>query len=99
MFWYALVLVVCVVVLMGLAVGWWRCRTRAARAHILYMLADGPAYGLDLVNRSAGKLHRGTVYVHLRQLEEEGLIRSWTEPGDMRRGYRARRMYALIEEN
>ena len=75
---------------------------RIAREAILEILQEGPSYGLDMVKKSGGRLQRGLIYVHLRDLENEGRIKSWDEqPKDIkvrqtRRG-RPRRMYALTE--
>jgi DNA-binding PadR family transcriptional regulator len=45
---------------------------------ILQLLREHPQgmYGLDLVRASNGQIGRGTVYVHLGRLEEEGLVES-----------------------
>lgn len=53
------------------AIDWpgWR-----SRRFILRRLAEGDATGAELADRSRGRLHRATVYVHLGQLEAEGLI-------------------------
>lgn len=50
---------------------------RLQRACVLRLLTDGPMLGLDLVRESKGVLSRGTVYVLLARLEDEGLIESW----------------------
>jgi PadR family transcriptional regulator PadR len=48
---------------------------------ILQLLAaDGPLYGLQLVDRSDGALKRGTVYVTLGRMEAKGLVASYQEP-------------------
>ena len=48
---------------------------------ILELLAsDGPMYGLQLVDESAGALKRGTVYVTLGRMEAKGLVESQQEP-------------------
>ena len=60
----------------------WHMRTKLAQATIIELLADGPSYGSDLVDRSNGWLRRGSVYVHLSNLEREGLVRSWEEELD-----------------
>lgn len=41
---------------------------------MLELLADGPAYGLDLVKRSGGVLCRGTVYVTLSRMTDDGWV-------------------------
>ena len=48
---------------------------------ILEMLvANGPTYGLQLVEQSAGALKRGTVYVTLGRMEMKGLVTSEQQP-------------------
>ena len=48
---------------------------------ILELLASGgPMYGLQLVERSAGALKRGTVYVTLGRMEAKGLVQSEEQP-------------------
>jgi PadR family transcriptional regulator, regulatory protein PadR len=47
---------------------------------ILELLVDaGPLYGLELVERSAGALKRGTVYVTLSRMEARGYVTSEQE--------------------
>ena len=53
-----------------------------------------PMYGLEMVDRSDGKLKRGTIYVTLGRLEEKGYVESKREaaaPGiaQPRRMYKA----------
>jgi DNA-binding PadR family transcriptional regulator len=45
-----------------------------------FLAADGPMYGLQLVERSDGALKRGTVYVTLGRMEAKGLVESEQEP-------------------
>jgi DNA-binding PadR family transcriptional regulator len=40
------------------------------------LVANGPMFGLQLVEASDGRLKRGTVYVTLGRLEEKGFIES-----------------------
>lgn len=48
---------------------------------ILELLAfQGPMYGLQIVERSAGGLKRGTVYVTLGRMEAKGLVASEEQP-------------------
>lgn len=47
---------------------------------ILELLSEGDLFGLELVQRSAGKLKRGTVYVTLGRMQEKGYVTSRTEP-------------------
>jgi len=44
------------------------------------LIAAGPMYGLALVERAAGALKRGTVYVTLGRMEAKGLVESEQEP-------------------
>ena len=44
------------------------------------LVANGPLYGLQLVERSGGALKRGTVYVTLGRLEAKGYVASEQEP-------------------
>lgn len=69
-----------------------------ARDTILELLTEhGPLYGLDLVRLSKGALRRGTVYVHLSRLEDEGLV-LW-RPGELSAYIGApRRRYEITED-
>lgn len=59
--------------------------------------ATGPLYGLEIVERSAGKLRRGTVYIHLHRLEDDaGLIESWPDGGSSASGI-PRRLYQITD--
>jgi len=59
------------------------------------LVAHGSLYGLELVERSAGALKRGTVYVTLGRMEAKGFVTSEREDlpegaiGLPRRHYRA----------
>ena len=56
---------------------------------ILQLLASGDrAYGLELVERSRGRLKRGGIYVTLGRMEEKGLVASAEGDG-------GRRLYRL----
>lgn len=44
------------------------------------LVANGPAYGLQLVKESHGRLKRGTVYVTLGRMEEKGYVESEPDP-------------------
>jgi len=44
------------------------------------LVANGPSYGLQLVNASSGRLKRGTVYVTLGRMEEKGYVESEPDP-------------------
>lgn len=47
---------------------------------ILELLLDEELFGLQLVERSGGRLKRGTVYVTLARMQEKGYVQSRTEP-------------------
>ncbi len=50
--------------------------SKAARQEILRLLSDtGEMYGLDMVKASE-HLKRGSIYVHLNRMEDEGLVSS-----------------------
>jgi DNA-binding PadR family transcriptional regulator len=60
---------------------------------ILRLLVDDELYGLQLVERSRGRLKRGTVYVTLGRMEDKGLVASRVDgteptPGLPRKLYR-----------
>ena len=62
------------------------------RLHILYHAAQGPVFGLGIIeelSRHGYSLSPGTLYPLLHQLERKGYLRSSHKPGDRR----ARRMY------
>jgi DNA-binding PadR family transcriptional regulator len=44
------------------------------------LAAEGPMYGLQLVEESNGALKRGTVYVTLGRMEAKGLVASEEQP-------------------
>jgi DNA-binding PadR family transcriptional regulator len=66
------------------------------------LVADGPLYGLRLVELSGGRLKRGTVYVTLGRMEAKGYVESEQEtpaPGAIglpRRLYRPTRLGTRI---
>jgi PadR family transcriptional regulator PadR len=61
-------------------------------ALILQLLLAEELYGLQLVQRSRGRLKRGTVYVTLGRMEEKGLVGSRVEDADPTPGL-PRRLY------
>lgn len=65
------------------------------RRLVLIALAVGPGYGLQVQERIRrfGIRAGHWVYPMLRQLEEEGRLESWTEPGPPARGGRPQRYY------
>ncbi|MCC7124199.1 MAG: PadR family transcriptional regulator [Acidobacteria bacterium] len=61
---------------------------------VLQLLArQQPAYGLQLVDASRGRLKRGTVYVTLGRMEEKGFITSHLDDPPPGAGGMPRRMY------
>jgi DNA-binding PadR family transcriptional regulator len=46
---------------------------------ILELLLGGDLFGLELVERSEGRLKRGTVYVTLGRMQGKGYLESWAE--------------------
>jgi PadR family transcriptional regulator PadR len=76
----------------------------SAKAALLAELIHGDGYGLELVTRikerSKGQvvLNPGNTYPALRQLEAEGLVKSWEEDTSPDRGGRPRVYYRLTAE-
>lgn len=76
----------------------------SAKAALLQALISKPGYGLDLIervkNRTKGAvvLHQGSIYPALRDLERQGLLRSWDGETTPDRGGRPRRYYELTAE-
>jgi PadR family transcriptional regulator, regulatory protein PadR len=72
-----------------------------AKAALLQVLIRGEGYGLDLIERvrdnTKGRiiLGQGSVYPALRDLEEEGLVKSYEGEPIPERGGRPRRYYKL----
>jgi len=72
-----------------------------AKAALLQALRHGEGFGLELIDRVAErtkgriKLGQGSVYPALRDLEEEGLVKSWDGEPLSERGGRPRRYYEL----
>jgi PadR family transcriptional regulator PadR len=71
-----------------------------AKAALLHVL-DDPGHGLDLIRRvqlkTGGRvrLKQGSVYPALRQLQDEGLVRSWKGRSARGGGGRPRTYYEL----
>ena len=68
---------------------------------ILEILSDSrerELYGIEIIERSDGKLKRGTVYVYLNRLEEKGWVSSRKET-DKEKTYKGlpRRLYRITE--
>lgn len=56
-------------------------RLSATERLILELLVEhGELFGLGLVERSAGRLKRGTVYVTLGRMQDKGYLQSRQEP-------------------
>jgi len=76
----------------------------SARTAILLALVKGKSFGLELIDRvsdstkGAVKLGQGSIYPALRDLEGEGLIKSWDESVPAARGGRPRRYYELTAD-
>ncbi len=62
------------------------------------LLVNPWAYGLELVERSGGLLKRGTVYVTLGRLEQEGLLDSLEETTTPDHVGIPRRVYTLTDQ-
>lgn len=54
-------------------------------------------YGLELVERSNGRLGRGTIYIHLGRLEDRGLVHSWKADRAHPQA-RPKRLYGLTDK-
>lgn len=73
----------------------------SARSALLAVLLRGEGYGLELIERiekrTGGRiaLRQAAVYPALRQLEADGLVRSWEGEPIPERGGRPRRYYRL----
>jgi DNA-binding PadR family transcriptional regulator len=51
--------------------------------HLLRVLRDDPkAYGLQIVEASGGKITRGSIYVLLDRLTENGYVNAWLPRGE-----------------
>jgi DNA-binding PadR family transcriptional regulator len=53
--------------------------SRVERLVLELIVAEGEAFGLQLVDRSGGRLKRGTVYVTLGRMQEKGYLDSRQE--------------------
>lgn len=54
--------------------------SRVERLILELLAVDGEAFGLQLLERSGGRLKRGTVYVTLGRMQEKGYLESRQEP-------------------
>jgi PadR family transcriptional regulator PadR len=74
------------------------------RTALLQALFKGESYGLELIQRvtdlTDGRivLMQGRVYPVLREMEDEGLLRSFDGPAVQSRGGRPRRYYELTAQ-
>lgn len=74
-------------------------RHRRRIDQILQTISDAGPFafgGLQIVKRSYGRLSRGTVYIWLNEMEDDGLIASRKAERDPPTKYK-RRVYALTE--
>jgi PadR family transcriptional regulator PadR len=73
----------------------------SAKAALLQALIRGEGYGLDLIERVKERTHgkvalgQGSAYPALRELEREGLVKSWEADPTPERGGRPRVYYKL----
>lgn len=73
---------------------WGHRRARLDVETLLYVSQHPGSYGLDFINaKVAGG--RGSIYVRLHRLEEEGLLTSVEEPGGPERAFAPRRRYFI----
>ena len=76
----------------------------STRTALLQVLVRGPGFGLQLIERveehtqGAIKLHQGSVYPALRDLEREGLLQSYEGETTPERGGRPRIYYRITAE-
>jgi PadR family transcriptional regulator PadR len=75
-----------------------------AKTALLQALISGPSFGLDLIDRVEARtkgqvrLHQGSVYPALRDMEREGLVESYEGETVPERGGRPRRYYRITAE-
>jgi PadR family transcriptional regulator, regulatory protein PadR len=75
-----------------------------AKAALLQVLISGPGYGLELIERVSAHtkgalvLGQGSVYPALRELEREGLVKSYPGEATPERGGRPRIYYKITAE-
>jgi len=91
-------------IVLSLVLRFWRKRIKGQRECILKLLQEhGELKGLDLVKKSNGILHRGTIYVRLGELVEEGVLKDRAatkeeDPNVQSWGVR-RRVYSLAKKS
>jgi DNA-binding PadR family transcriptional regulator len=54
--------------------------TATERVIVELLMEHGELFGLQMVDRSGGRLKRGTVYVVLGRMQDKGLVESRQEP-------------------
>jgi DNA-binding PadR family transcriptional regulator len=54
--------------------------SRTERLILELLASDGELFGLEMIDRSGGRLKRGTVYVTLGRMQEKGYLESRREP-------------------
>jgi PadR family transcriptional regulator PadR len=75
--------------------------TISPKVALLQALIQGDSYGLELIcrvkDRTGGKLvlSQGTIYPALREMEKEGLLKSYEADPSPERGGRPRRYYQI----
>ncbi len=92
----------CVFILVCCAVSFvyaYRRLWRTERRKILRALCETPDYGvLGLAIVERAQVGRGTVYVHLAGMEEDGLLTSTIDPnGPVDPGWSKRRLYRITQ--
>ena len=64
-------------------------------ALIVELLGSDERFGLDLIDRSGGRLKPGTIYVTLTRMEAKGFVESRREAREPQAGGLPRRMYRV----
>ncbi len=59
------------------------------------LVSQGKMYGLEFVKKSNGLLKRGTIYVTLSRMEDQGLVESWVETSQKGEQGPPRRLYKI----
>ncbi|MBI4020699.1 MAG: helix-turn-helix transcriptional regulator [Candidatus Aenigmarchaeota archaeon] len=66
---------------LGFLLNFVKQRREALDLMVLTLLKEhGPSSWLELVERSKGRLYKGTLYERLRRMENEKSIKSWMAP-------------------
>lgn len=77
---------------------WFGGRERAELVVLRLLQGSPEMLGLDLVKASHGDLGRGTIYVHLARMEDQGLIASRPERFTRPEIGIVRRLYRITDE-